>query len=50
MAHSTYVHHETFSFMMSLPAMSFGDRFCFRGRWVGAPEGCKQHGRVWARL
>ena len=19
-----------------------------RGRWVGAPEGCKQHGRVWA--
>ena len=21
-----------------------------RGRWVGAPEGCKQHGHVWARL
>ena len=19
-----------------------------RGRWVGAPGGCKQHGRVWA--
>jgi len=25
----TYIHHETFSFMMSLLAMSFGDRFCF---------------------
>ena len=20
------------------------------GRWVGAPEGCKQHGRLWAQL
>jgi len=33
--------HETFSFMMSLPAMSFGDRFCMSrkggiggGGWV----------------
>jgi len=21
-----------------------------QGRWVGAPEGCKQHGCIWARL
>ena len=45
-----------FSFIMSLPAMSLGLRFCMsrkgwdRGRWVGAPEGCKQHGRVWAHI
>jgi len=37
----TYIRHETFSFMMSFPAMSFGDRFCFSrkggiggGGWV----------------
>ena len=42
-----------FSFMMSLPTMSFGDGFCFSrnsrigaGGWVGAPEGCKQHGLI----
>ena len=28
-AHSACKRHETFSFMMSLPAMSFGDKFCF---------------------
>ena len=28
-AHSGYICHETFSFMMSLPAMSFGNRFNF---------------------
>jgi len=40
-ARSGYVHHETFSFMMSLSATSFGDRFCFSrkggiggGGWV----------------
>ena len=36
-AHSGYSRHETFSLMMSLPAMSFGDQFCFSrkgGRWV----------------
>ena len=39
-AHSRYIHHETF-FMMSLLAISFGNRFCFsrkgrigRGGWV----------------
>ena len=39
--------------MMSLLAVSFGDRFCFSrkggiggGGWV-ASEGCKKHGRVW---
>jgi len=37
-AYSGYICHETFSFMMSLPAMSLG------------PEGCKQHGHIWARL
>jgi len=26
--HSGYIRHETFSFMMSLPAMSLGLRFC----------------------
>jgi len=28
------------------------DRFCFsrKGRWVGAPEGYKQHGHTWACL
>ena len=29
-AHSGYIRHETFSFMMSLP--SFGDRFCFSNK------------------
>ena len=28
-AYSGYICHETFSFIMSLLAMSFGDRFCF---------------------
>jgi len=39
--YSAYKHHETFSFMMSLPAMSFRDGFCFSrkggtggGGWV----------------
>jgi len=39
--HSGYIRHETFSFMMSLPAMSLGLRFCVsrkggtgRGGWV----------------
>jgi len=39
--------------LVSLPAMSLGVREqkgLGRGRWVGIPEGCKQHGRVWARL
>ena len=47
--------HETFSFMMSHPAMSLGDRLCASkkggaggGGWVH-PKGCKQHGRVWAQ-
>jgi len=41
---------------MSLPAMTFGDRFCFsmkgqdRGRWIDAPKGCRQHGCLWALL
>ena len=40
-AHSGYIRHETFSFMMSLPAMSLGLRFCMSrkggrggGGWV----------------
>ena len=40
-AYSGYIRHETFSFMMSLPAMSPGLRFCVSrkggtggGRWV----------------
>ena len=40
-AYSGYIRHETFSFMMSLPAMSLGLRFCVSrkggtggGRWV----------------
>jgi len=48
-----YMHHETCSFMMSYPAMSLGDRFYVSrkgGRWVGTPEGYKQHGHVWAWL
>ena len=28
MAYSGYIRHETFSFIMSLPAMSLGLRFC----------------------
>ena len=51
------VMRSTFSFMMSHPAMSLGNRLLLRpqkgrgkGRWVGAPKGCKQHGRVWAQL
>jgi len=38
---------------MSLPAMSFGDASVERavhGEVGGAPEGCKQHGCVWAQL
>jgi len=31
-AHSGYIRHETFSFMMSLPAMSLGLRFCMSKR------------------
>ena len=27
-AHSRYIRHETFNFMMSPPVMFFGDRFC----------------------
>ena len=43
------------SFMMSLPAMSFGDRFCVsrkagQGKVGGAPTGCKWPGHVWAQL
>jgi len=32
-----YIHHETFRFMLSLLAMSFGDRLCFsrKGRIGG---------------
>ena len=46
--YSRYICHESFSFMMSLPAISFGDRFCFsrKGRIGGG-------GRVqtaWPRL
>ena len=37
-ARSAYKRHETFSLMMSLPAMSFGDRFCF-SRKGGIGEG-----------
>jgi len=40
---------------MSYPAVSLGDRFCMSqkgrtggGGCMGAPEGCKQHGHVWA--
>jgi len=38
--HSGYICHEPFSFMMSLLAMSFGDRFCFsrKGR-IGEVSG-----------
>ena len=32
------IHHETFSFMMSYPAISLGDRFCV-SRKGGAGEG-----------
>jgi len=49
------LHHGKLGFVMSLPAMSLGDRFCMRrkkewnrGRWVGVLEGCRQHGNVWA--
>ena len=55
-AQSAYKRHETFSFMMSLLAMSFGDRFCFSrkggiggGGWVH-PKCANGHGHVWARL
>ena len=48
---------ETFSFIISLPTMSWELIFCMseqkgldRGRWVSAPEGCKQGGCVWAHL
>ena len=39
--------------MMSYPEMSLGGRFCMSrkggtGEVDGAPEGCKQHGRVCA--
>ena len=53
--HSAYKRHETFRFMMSPPAMSFGDRFCFSrkggvggGGWV-YPKGANSIGCVWAR-
>jgi len=38
MAHSAHKRHETLSSMISLPAMSFGDRFCF-SRKGGIGEG-----------
>jgi len=37
-------HHETFSFMMSLPGISFGDKFCF-SRKGGIGDG----GRTWSK-
>ena len=42
-----YMHHDTFGFMISYPAMSLGDRFCMsrkvgQGEVGGAPKGCKQ--------
>jgi len=41
---------------MSLPAMSFGDRFCMSGKGGTGeggqvhPKGYKQHSHVWAQL
>ena len=50
--HSGYIHHETFSLMISLPAMPFGDRFCFsRNDGIGEMEGCTQRVQTaWPRL
>jgi len=33
---------------ISSNVLGFGERD--RERWVGAPEGYKQHGRIWAQL
>jgi len=52
-AYSGYICHETFSFMMSLPAMSLGFRFCVSRKGRTGGGGCKQHRRVqtaWLRL
>jgi len=45
--------HETFSFMMSLPAISFGDNLCFSrkgriggGGWV-CPKGANSRAVSW---
>jgi len=42
---------------MLLPAMTFGDRFCFSrkggiegGGWVHPKGTCRQHGHLWAPL
>ena len=51
-AHSRYICHETFSFMMSLPAMSLGLRFCVsRKGGTGEVGGCTQRVQTaWPRL
>jgi len=50
-AHSAYKYHETFSFMMSLLAMSIGDSFCFsrKGR-PGEVGGCTRRVQIWLVL
>ena len=40
MAHNSYKHHEIFGFMVSLLAMSFGDRFCFSRKCGTGGGGC----------
>ena len=52
-AHSGYIRHETFSFMLSLPAMSSGLSMSRKGGTgeggcLGAPKGYVQ--TVWPRL
>ena len=48
LVHGNSVH---FHLVMSLPAMTFGDRFCFsRKGGVGEVGGCRRHGRLWDLL
>ena len=51
-AYSGYIHHDTFSFMMSLPAMSLGLRFCVsRKGGTGEVGGCTRRVQTaWPRL
>ena len=46
---SSYIRHETFSFMISFPAMSLGDRFCVtrKGRTGGGGRCTQRVQRPW---
>jgi len=48
-AYSGYICHETFNFMMSLPTMSLGLRFCV-SRKDGTGGGRWMHPKAWPRL